>query len=170
MSDSAAWAAAAVLAEGLGKKSPLTKAQLVIWPLSVDAQGRPRRGAAPAIPPLVPEPLPPRWLSCLLALSHFASVVAQHGSLHTRPVLHEARYHLCASPTPCNTGNHTKNQFFCVPSAEYQPIQPLLPQKLCLASERPCCPLGAGIARASAADAPGFRHCFLLFNPSLMLF
>ena len=91
MSDSAAGAAAAVLAKGLGKKSPSAKTHLVIWPPSADAQGGPRARAAPAVPPLVPEPLPPRWLSCLLALCHFASVVAQHGSLHTRPVLHEAR-------------------------------------------------------------------------------
>ena len=90
MSDSAACAAAATLAEALGKKSPSAEAHLVSWPLSTDAQEGPKTGAAPTIPPLVPESLPPRWLSCLLALPHFASVVAQHGSLHTRPVLHGA--------------------------------------------------------------------------------
>lgn len=86
MSDSAA-----ALAEGWRKKSPAAKAHLVIWPPSADARGRPRTGAVPTNPPLVPELLPPRSLSCLLALFRFASVVAQHGSLHTRPALHKAR-------------------------------------------------------------------------------
>lgn len=59
-------------------------------------QAGPRAGAAPAVPPLVQEPLPPGWLSCLLAPSRFALVGAQNKSPQACPALHAARFCLHA--------------------------------------------------------------------------
>lgn len=123
-----------MLAAGLGKRSPLAKAHLVISSLSADAQGRPRTGATSTAPPLVLEPLLPRWLSCPL----LCPICTSGSPTWILPCPTQSPYRLCASPKPSNTGNHTECQYFRVPSAEYLPIQPLLPRKLCLASECPC--------------------------------
>lgn len=80
MSDSAACTAPA--GRGLGEEQLFGQGPPLSFGLHQQMPRGDLRAGAPAVPPLVAEPLPPRHL---LALSHFASVVAQHGSLHNSP-------------------------------------------------------------------------------------